>query len=238
MSLLERVHLPRAPEKFSSHILYPFVLRKYNSYSIVAHGLEHAKNYKPVLKTNGVLFVARRMNIENQYRLRETLNDEKIYNPVKEFYPIPIVIVEEKSFFDYYDSATNFRLKKGDPYLSIHFGRRKNPKRKLFELITRKRQLSGITNQHIVDAMTKIADYVSTNREKLPPRPIVGITYDQLAKVSEKYGFTVAKDSLPQEVKVNFMKAIKKDRKRGKIKDVKLCFQSYDDLKARFKSAS
>lgn len=211
----------RMPETISSKILFPVVLKAANFLYQEFHGLDYTKGRKPLLKSEGVLFMANRMNDTDKPRLRDVFTREDIYNPVKKFGPISLV--ELKPWFNFYDPTTNLRITKGEPYLSIHIGPKNNT--------------APVTYKNFTEGMRSAGNYIRTHRDKLPQNYVIGITFRELAEASRRYGFSLAETPLPEKVKGRLRKIIKYNvSHKREVADVALCFQSYDDLIRRFNS--
>lgn len=209
------------PEAISSRILFPVVLKGANFLYREFHGLDSTKGRKPLLKSEGVLFIANCMNDANRSRLRDIFTREDIYNPVKKFGPISLV--EVKPWFNFHDPTTNLKIIKGELYLSIHIGPKNNT--------------VPVTYKNFTEGMMSASNYIRTHRDKLPKNHVIGITFKELAEASRRYGFSLAGTPLPEKVKGRLRKTLRCSLIREReIKDVVLCFQSYDDLIKRFNS--
>ncbi len=207
------------PETISSRILFPVVLKGANFLYQEFHGLDSTAGKKPLFESKGVLFIANRMNDKDQFRLRDVFIREDIYNPVKKFGPISLV--EITSWFDFHDPTTNLKIIKGEPYLSIHLGPKNN--------------VSPVTYKNFTEGMKSASNYIKAYRGKLPQNHVIGITFKELAEASKRYGFSLAETPLPRRVKGRLRKTIKYNiSSKREVRDVTLCFQSYDDLIRRF----
>lgn len=174
-----------------------------------------------MLKVTDLLFLA--MGDKDSDRLIELSSGTSEYNPVKDF---GCIRVEEASAeFDYVDPKTNFVLKKGQSHLRIHlypeFSSEQSPPKRIKEAEIR-----------IREAMGKVAEYIKSNKQRLPEHCLVGITYAELAEASRRFGFTVPKTSLPERIKRIFAKVSKGHP------GVSLCFQTYDEIINRFSGSN
>lgn len=209
------------PEAISSKILFPIVLKGANFLYQEFHGLDSTKGRKPLFKSEGVLFIANSMNDKDRSRLRDVFTHEDIYNLVKKFGPISLV--EIVPWFDFYDPATSLKIAKGKPYLSIHIGPKNNT--------------APVTYKNFTEGMKSASSYIRAYRDKLPRNYVIGITFQELAKASRRYGFSLVETPLPEKVKGRLRKTIRYNvSSEREIESVTLCFQSYDDLIRRFSS--
>lgn len=173
------------------------------------------------LKTSGLLFeLADEKNTDTIIELSSGTSE---YNLIKDFGPV--LIEEVRAKFNYKDFETGFEIKRGQRYLRLHVIE------KLSEKMTASQKFEEATSE-MVEAMSKVAEYIRKNEHLLPENPMVGITRTGLAQLSKKLGFTVTKAALPESVKRLFHKTSK--GRHG----VSLCFQTYDAIVNRFSSPS
>lgn len=91
--------------------------------------------------------------------------------------------VERKAEEQFSDPKTGFFLNKGDFYIELHIPP-VNPDDRVIG--------------QVGPSLESLAGYL--DEKELSPKYIMGITYERLASVSEKWGFTVANPDLPAEV--------------------------------------
>lgn len=82
------------------------------------------------------------------------------------------------------DNKSGLSLKKGDPYIELHLPPVPEDKRTL---------------QNVLSSLGSLASYIELSG--LTPKYIMGITYERLANVSEKLGFTVINPDIPDELR-------------------------------------
>lgn len=150
-------------------------------------------------------------------KLQQTFNDIDKYNRVKKFNPI--ALVETKANIDYRDEETGFQLLKGDWYLGIHIQPRYGRKTDL---------------PHIMMGCRRMAAYIDLFHDRLPSSMVVGITYEKLASVSKRFGFSICETPLPPQVVKRFINVSKDPPAFYDVSHPKVCFQTSDDFIRRF----
>lgn len=181
-----------------------------------------------VIMEKGEEVLINHMNSEDKSRLDNLLNSSSEYYPIKYLGNIALQEVT-RAGFDYYDPKTNFRLRKGESYLAIHITDDLS-----FESVISKK--IGESMGRVRRSMNSVAEYIKLNKERLPKGPLVGITYAQLAKASERFGFTVAETSLPKRAEKYYAEKLKliDPEMAEKYPGVSLCFQSLDEVAKKF----
>jgi hypothetical protein len=94
-----------------------------------------------------------------------------------------LIIVENIAIFDIDDEASGLHIKKDEAYLDLHVPPLEGEEKSL-----------GTIN-HSFDLLAQYIRY-----HKLDHKYLIGVTYEKLAKVSRRYGFTVLEIKIPQEI--------------------------------------
>lgn len=93
------------------------------------------------------------------------------------------IVINRTSYIDWDDEASGFSLKKGEPILDIH----------LPPVTEEQRTLPQVTQ-----SLKLIADYIVLH--DLTPKYIMGVTFEKLARVSRRQGFSVLEPQIPEDI--------------------------------------
>lgn len=94
------------------------------------------------------------------------------------------IVIDRTSRIGWKDDKSGFEIKQGDKILDIHLPPVPQ-EQKTFDNITRSMQL--------------IADYIV--KQRLNPKYIMGVTFEKLARVSQRQGFTVVEPQVPDDIR-------------------------------------
>lgn len=219
----------KTPEFASREILAPLVIAA-NNFLYQYSGSSFDTGRKVYAGISVIDRLYQTLTYSGRVRFNEALESYFKYNPVKEFGPI--CIIESKATFNFFDETTQFKLKKGEPYLGIHLAQDQDSGIKGESLkagMKRRRQKRDRGIQHL-------AIYMQSFREKLPSEMIVGICYERLASASERYGFQEAETPLPPEMTEKYQQRVSTiiPNLPHDISNPRICFQTVDDFLARF----
>jgi len=111
-------------------------------------------------------------------------DDTAVY---QEYKKLGIFVVRDaEATFDYDDSVSGFSISKGDEYLDLHLPPVPQELR---------------SRDTVRASLGLISDYIA--QQNLNPRYVMGVTYERMARVAQRFGFTVAHPSagtLPEGV--------------------------------------
>lgn len=152
-------------------------------------------------------------------------DDTSVYRKVK--WLGIFIVVDTVSNHNFEDPKSDFHLAKGEPILDLHLPPIRPEDR------TRLRERT-------VESLRLLAEYI--RRHKLTPKYILGITYERLAKVAKRFGFTVIEIPIPQEIQRRienlYKKLIETDIRKGKqpkpMGKIFLCYIKTEDLLEKF----
>lgn len=122
------------------------------------------------------------------------------------------VVIDRASEIDWNDSDSNFEVKKGERVLDIHLPPVSKDK---------------LSPQSVRSSLEQIAQYIFTHN--LNPKYVMGVTFERLAKVSQRQGFSVVEPVLPDHIRHGVERVYERfghngTSKRGMGK-ILLCYQ-------------
>lgn len=202
-------------EKIATKIVAPLLLEATNHLTQSVLGFEKIPR-KVDLELDAINFIRNHSGDKVEDEMYESLTNLYVYNPIK--FLGPFMLVESKATFNYDDPHTGVTIKKGSNYLTIHLVPEKGDE---------------VTTKKIHEGLRRVGEYISMHKRELPPGPVIGITYEQLASASRRFGFTLAQTPLPDRIRDGFIKYSGESQQRNynrQISNVSLCFQSYESL--------
>ncbi len=206
----------RSPEFISHHLADLYV----SSYNRLDQHYQGSLKYGRLLSLQEVL-VAQLFDLlsdADRSRVNQLYYNDYNYNPVKYFGPLSLV--ETRVQFDYTDEETGFGLQRGDYYLGIHLGFENGAK---------------ATSSQVRKAFGRMAVYLSMFSDRLPSDMIVGLTYEELANASRRYGFQVTGTPLPEKAAFRLSKLLEHPKARiPYAPNPSLCFQAREAFLIRF----
>lgn len=135
------------------------------------------------------------------------------------------IVVDHTSRIDWKDEQAGFEINKGDRILDIH----------LPPVPKGQNTLSNVTH-----SMQLIAEYIQ--RQELDVKYLVGATFEKLARVSIRQGFTVIEPQLPDDVRRGVENVYRRFNDRGINADsmgrVLLCYQPTNQFLQRYLAKS
>ncbi len=169
-------------------------------------------------------FLINHLDERTDRRVDRVLTSPFRYNPCKTFYPLHLI--ETEHTYDYSDPNTGLTIKSGDYYLRIHLS-----------------PLDPDVSFHtqVRESLQDVAMYVEEFRDRLPSDRLVGLTFDKLAAVSKRFGFTVAETPIPVNIAAKYdaftKRVFNNMPKEFPIRDflnARFCFMTFDDLLERY----
>lgn len=116
-----------------------------------------------------------------------------------------VVVVEARSRFDVEGMVPGLSIKKGDPYLDLHVPPLSDTDK---------------TPGAITESFRLMANYIQY--QEIDCKYIIGVTYERLARVSRRWGFSVVEVNIPNDIKSgvenvfrNFRERVGLDRENG-----------------------
>lgn len=150
----------------------------------------------------------------NAYR-----NNPTIYQPWKKLGLF--IVVDKTSQVDYTDQDSDFEVKQGDRILDIH----------LPPVPADQRNLAAVTS-----SLQLVAEYIS--QQKLDVKYLMGVTFEKLARVSTRQGFTIIVPELPEDIRRNVETVYRRFTDSGingeSMGRVLLCYQTTGNFLQRY----
>ena len=150
-------------------------------------------------------------------------DDPKIYRQWKQLGLF--IVIDRTSRIDWVDKKNRFEVKKGDSILDIHLPTVPQDQRNPASMV-----------REVHRSMQLIAEYVT--QQDLHPKYLMGVTFEKLARVSRRQGFTVIEPEVPEDIKrgvenvyMRFGDLGVNERSMGKIL---LCYQSTDKFLQKY----
>lgn len=198
-------------EKIPNSIIVPPLLAKENRYFCT-----NSDSPVSLLFENYLVWVHNRISDEAHFVINDALIKENIYNPVKRFGNI--LLMESRSQFDYEDKATGLIINKDKIYLGMHLS-----------------EVNGTVEQKraaLNDNLISVGLYLAYFKSRLPASPLIGVTYEKLARASRRYGFKMAETEVPKNIQDEIQRTLTEHMgKRKMFEDpARVIFQDYDDL--------
>ena len=129
--------------------------------------------------------------------------------------------VERTAEEQFSDPKTGFILNEGDFYIELHIPPVRPDDRVIGQVESSLESLAGYLDEKV-----------------LRPKYIMGITYERIARVSEKWGFTVVNPDLPEEVSNTFERfsrmAVREGLKDQPLGHLQLAYQDGKSFLNRF----
>ena len=122
---------------------------------------------------------------------------------------------------DYEDPNTGFHIQPGDRVIDLHIP----------PLSPERRTLTAVNK-----SFEMIADYI--DRQNLDPKYIVGVTYERLANVSRRQGFTVIEPVIPDRLRAGvenvYKKFVESSGQTKPMGKILLCYQPTSQFMERY----
>ncbi len=131
------------------------------------------------------------------------------------------LVKETTTRINYEDPQTGFRIQPGDVVLDLH----------LPPVRPEDRTLTNVTR-----SLQMVAEYMDAHN--IDPKYIIGVTFDKLARVSSRQGFTVIEAKVPDDIKAGVERVYHKLTEPGKrgepMGPVMVCYQIKEDFMSRY----
>lgn len=127
------------------------------------------------------------------------------------------LVMDKASRIDYADSKAGFEVRKGERILDIH----------LPPTPPEQRTLANVTK-----SMRLIAEYI--DKQKLDVKYVMGVTFEKMAMVSRRQGFTVIEPEIPDDIRTGVENVYRRFNNQGinsrSMGKILLCYQPTDQF--------
>ena len=134
------------------------------------------------------------------------------------------LVMDKASRIDYSDSKSGLKVRKGERILDIH----------LPPTPPEQRTLANVTK-----SMRLIAEYI--DKQKLDVKYVMGVTFEKMAMVSRRQGFTVIEPEIPDDIRIGVENVYKRFSDKGinsrSMGKILLCYQPTDQFLQRYLNA-
>ena|SRR3989344_8555458 len=134
------------------------------------------------------------------------------------------LVMDKASRIDYSDSKSGLKVRKGERILDIH----------LPPTPPEQRTLANVTK-----SMRLIAEYI--DKQKLDVKYVMGVTFEKMAMVSRRQGFTVIEPEIPDDIRTGVESVYRRFSDKGinsrSMGKILLCYQPTDQFLQRYLKA-
>ena len=180
------------------------------------------REHKGLVETIAEKAIAKLDLKEEVERMDRDKNDLTVRQPKKSLGSL--VLVENTARFAF-NIPGGLQIRRGDQYLDIHVPPLEEDES---------------SPKAIQKSFRLLAAYIRYHQ--LEQRYLIGITYEQLAKVSRRYGFTIANIPIPAEITAGIERVFDRYRKRQgkqiKMGKIQLVYQETEKFLAKFTQSS